>query len=206
MSTSPADNVIALYREHADAFEKLRGTQLVERDWLEAFLELLPGSAPEVLDLGCGTGSPIARHLIERGCRLTGVDASDAMLARARASFPGHSWIEADMRSLPPLRPFQGLIAWHSFFHLRPEDQRPMFQTFERLAAPGAALMFTSGTHLGEAIGQFEGQPLYHGSLDSAEYRELLRQAGFEVVRHVQADRTCGGANIWLARRHAQNL
>ncbi|MBC9902989.1 class I SAM-dependent DNA methyltransferase [Achromobacter xylosoxidans] len=201
MSTSPADNVIALYREHADAFEKLRGTQLVERAWLEAFLDLLPGPAPEVLDIGCGNGVPIARHLIERGCRLTGVDASDSMLARARASFPDHSWIEADMRHLPPLRPFHGLIAWHSFFHLRPEDQRPMFKTFERLAAPGAALMYTSGTCLGEAIGQFEGQPLYHGSLDTAEYRELLRQAGFEVVRHVEGDTTCGGANIWLARR-----
>ncbi|MGB3433033.1 class I SAM-dependent DNA methyltransferase [Achromobacter sp.] len=201
MPTSPADNVISLYREHADAFEKLRGTQLVERAWLEAFLDLLPGPAPEVLDIGCGTGIPIARHLIERGCRLTGVDASDALLARARTSFPEHRWLEADMRSLPPLGPFQGLVAWHSFFHLRPADQRPMFNAFERLAAPGAALMFTSGAHLGEAIGQFEGRPLYHGSLDSAEYRELLRLAGFEVVSHVEGDKTCGGANIWLARR-----
>ena len=200
MSTTPADNVISLYREHADAFVRLRGTQLVERGWLEDFLALLPGSDPAVLDLGCGTGAPIARHLIGRGCRITGIDASDALLARARTAFPGHCWIEADMRNLPPLPAFQGLIAWHSFFHLKPEDQRPMFQVFERLAAPGAALMFTSGTHLGEAIGQFEGQPLYHGSLDSAEYRELLREAGFEVVRHVEGDPVCGGANVWLAR------
>lgn len=58
MSTSPADNVIALYREHADAFEKLRGTQLVERAWLEAFLDLLPGPAPEVLDIAAAPASP----------------------------------------------------------------------------------------------------------------------------------------------------
>lgn len=201
MSTSPADNVISLYREHADAFEQQRGTQLAERDWLEAFLTLLPGPAPAVLDIGCGTGVPIARHLIARGCRHTGVDTSDALLARARALFPEQRWIEADMRSLPSLPRFQGLIAWHSFFHLTPADQRPMFKAFQRLAAPGAALMFTSGTQLGEAIGQFEGKPLYHGSLDTTEYREQLLAAGFEVVRHVEADPACGGANIWLARQ-----
>jgi len=55
--------------------------------------------------------------------------------------------------------------------------------------------MFTSGTRLGEAIGQFEGKPLYHGSLDTNEYQELLRANGFTVVRHVEEDvgkRRCG--------------
>lgn len=105
------------------------------------------------------------------------------------------------MRDLPPLGRFHGLVAWHSFFHLTPQDQRPMFATFSRLSLPGAALLFTSGTTHGEAIGTFEGQPLYHGSLDSAEYCVLLRANGFEVVRHIENDPTCGGATIWLARK-----
>ena len=74
-----------------------------------------------------------------------------------------------------------------------------MFQTLGRLAAPGAALLFTSGTTEGEVIGSFEGQPLYHGSLNTAEYRELLQENGFETIRHVESDPTCGGATIWLA-------
>lgn len=76
-----------------------------------------------------------------------------------------------------------------------------MFGEFGRLAAPGAALMFTSGTGLGEAIGEFEGRPLYHGSLEAAEYRELLGWSGFEVVRVVVEDAGCGGATVWLAKR-----
>ncbi|WP_428249159.1 hypothetical protein [Ferrovibrio sp.] len=54
--------------------------------------------------------------------------------------------------------------------------------------------------HHGEAIGSFEGEPLYHGSLDAAEYRSLLAAQGFEVVSHVVQDPTCGRHTIWLAR------
>ena len=76
-----------------------------------------------------------------------------ALLAGAQAAFPDHRWIAADMRRMPLNETFHGLIAWHSFFHLKPEDQRPLFATFARLAAPGAPLMFTSGTTLGKRSG-----------------------------------------------------
>lgn len=197
---SPADNVIALYREHAAAFEKNRNQAFIERTWLNQFLDLLPGSRPDVLDIGCGSGAPMARYLIQNGCGVTGVDTSLPLLARARESFPEQRWIAADMRQMPVVGPFHGLLAWHSFFHLSPEDQRPMFATFRRLAAPGAVLMFTSGTRLGEVICQFEGKPLYHGSLDTSEYQELLSANGLAVVRHVEGDATCGGATVWLAK------
>src|SRR6478735_4570947 len=158
MSKSPADDVVSIYREHAEAYVRQRGTGLIERAWLDAFLALLPGASPPVLDIGCGFGVPIAQYLIERGCRVTGVDTSVPLLNRAKAAFPEHQWIAADMRRLAVAGPFDGLIAWHSFFHLSPEDQRGMFGEFGRLAAPGAVLMFTSGTGLGEAIGEFEGR------------------------------------------------
>jgi len=34
-----------------------------------------------VLDIGCGSGIPIARDLIRRGVNVTGLDASSTMLA-----------------------------------------------------------------------------------------------------------------------------
>lgn len=201
MSSTAADTVIDLYQENAASWAALRGSVLVERSWLDAFLGTMPQEGQDVLDIGCGTGRPIAGYLIEKGCRISGVDGAPALIDLARESFPDHLWITADMRDLPSLGRFHGLVAWHSFFHLKPEDQRPMFATFSRLALPGAALLFTSGTTHGEAIGTFEGQPLYHGSLDRAEYGELLRSNGFEVIRHVENDPACGGATIWLATR-----
>ncbi len=118
----------------------------------------------------------------------------------ARANLPEQVWHVADMRSLSLGRRFEGILAWDSFFHLTHEDQRCMFPVFRDHAAPGAALMFTSGPAHGEAIGVFEGEALYHASLSGEEYRELLGRNGFELVAHVIEDPACGGHTIWLAR------
>jgi len=60
--------------------------------------------------------------------------------------------------------------------------------------------MFTSGSSRGEAIGVYKDEPLYHGSLDGAEYRSLLNQNGFDVVSHVVEDPACGCRTVWLAQ------
>ncbi|RDJ22179.1 class I SAM-dependent methyltransferase [Bosea caraganae] len=194
-----AGRIVGIYQRHALAFDGARGKSLFERPWLERFKSLLPTDSA-ILDIGCGSGEPIARHFIEAGRAVTGIDASPPLIGLCTQRFPEQDWLVADMRSLALGRRFGGLLAWDSFFHLTPEDQRGMFAVFAAHAAPGAALMFTSGPSHGEAIGSFEGEPLYHGSLDPQEYRELLDRSGFAVVSHVVEDPGCGGRTIWLAR------
>ena len=198
--TSSAGSIVSLYQRHAVAYDQQRGRKLMEERWLHRFLSLLP-AMPSVLDIGCGMGEPIAKHLIERGCAVTGLDSSQSLIALCRERFPQHNWQVADMRELALGRRFDGLIAWDSFFHLTPDDQRGMFPRFREHAAERAALLFTSGPGHGEAIGSFEGEPLYHASLDPAEYRRLLDANGFPVLDHVVEDPDCGGHTIWLAQR-----
>lgn len=195
----PDQEIIGLYQRHARAFDEARGRMLVERPWLDRFLQLLPARA-SILDIGCGAAEPIARYFIESGHGVTGIDASGPLVELCRQRFPTDEWQVADMRRLSLERRFDGLIAWDSFFHLNPEDQRLMFPVFKEHAAPNAALMFTSGPRHGEAIGSFQGEPLYHGSLAPAEYRALLDENGFDVVSHIAEDPDCGGHTIWLAQ------
>ncbi len=61
--------------------------------------------------------------------------------------------------------------------------------------------MFTSGPAHGEAIGSFNGDPLFHASLAPEEYRALLDACGFEVVAFEPEDPSCGSRTVWLARR-----
>ena len=55
----------------AEWHKNLRGQAYVDRTlgYVDRVLEGLPPQA-EVLDLGCGTGNPIARHIIDRGFRV----------------------------------------------------------------------------------------------------------------------------------------
>jgi cyclopropane fatty-acyl-phospholipid synthase-like methyltransferase len=142
----------------------------------------------------------MATYLVKHGYRVTGVDSSRAMIEFFRERLRDQQALVADMRTLALERVFSGIIAWDSFFHLNHDDQRRMFPIFRAHAAPGAALMFTSGPAHGEAIGQLEGEPLYHASLDPAEYRRLFDDHGFDVVATVSEDQTCGGRTVWLAR------
>lgn len=194
------DQIIGLYERHAAAWAEARGTSLTEEPWLTRFTEGLAPGAP-LLDLGCGPGQTIARHLADGGFRLTGVDSSRAMIELFRRNVPGQEGIVADMRSLDLGRRFAGVLAWDSFFHLSHDDQREMFRIFDRHAGPGARLLVTSGPGHGEAVAEFAGESLYHASLAPEEYRALLSESGFEVVACVPEDPTCGGHTVWLAER-----
>src|SRR5579864_8186854 len=147
-----SERVIDLYRRHARAWAADRGNRLIERAWLDQFLALLPTNAA-ILDIGCGSGEPIDRYLIEQGRRVTGVDSSPEMIEMCKERFPTQDWHVADMRRLSIGRVFDGIIAWDSFWHLCPDDQRRMFPIFREHAAPRATLMFTSGPSAGEGIG-----------------------------------------------------
>jgi SAM-dependent methyltransferase len=200
MPSEDAADIIGLYQRKAqDWIESRARSGLFEKPWLDRFRALLPPTAP-ILDIGCGSAQPMAAYLIGLGHPVTGVDSSPAMIDVGRQHFPNQEWIVADMRSLALQRTFSGILAWDSFFHLCYDDQRRMFPVFRAHAAPNAALMFTSGPGHGEAIGSLGGEPLYHASLDPAEYRSLLDRNGFRVVSHVVEDRDCGGHTIWLAQ------
>ena len=191
--------IIELYERHAQHWDQDRGRDLFEQPWLDRFLGFVaPGAS--ILDVGCGSAEPIARFFIERGYEVTGVDSSPSLIEICKRRFPKQHWIVADMRVLHLNARFEGTIAWDSLFHLCPEDQRRVFPLFREHSAPNAALLFTSGPAGGDAIGEYRGEPLYHGSLDGAEYRELLAENGFAVMAHVVQDASCGHRTIWLAQ------
>ena len=201
--TDLSERIISHYERHALAWDAdRRNAGWNDKRWLDKFVEALPQGAA-ILDLGCGAGEPIARHLAEAGFRVTGVDASPTFISLCRSRMPDQEWIVADMRSVSLGKRFDGVLAWDSFFHLRPDDQRKMFPLFAEHASAPALLMFNTGPAYGEAIGSYRGDPLYHASLDAAEYRALLAAAGFEVIAHAVGDPLAGGRTAWLARSSA---
>lgn len=197
--SGPRESIVHLYERHAREYDRDRGSTLGgERGWLDRFLGHVRAGGT-ILDLGCGSGEPIARYLIESGYRVVGVDSAPSLIQMCRARFPGSEWMVADMRELDLGRRFDGILAWDSFFHLGMDEQRAQFARFASHSLSGAPLMFTSGPAAGEAIGSYWGEPLYHASLGPGEYERLLAANGYVVQAHVAEDPLCGDHTVWLA-------
>lgn len=208
-STSPsdgkADAVLAartqeIYERRGAQFDAERPKTLIERPWLDRFLDLVePGG--RVLDVGCGAGDPIARYMLRRGFHIVGVDASSEMLALASDRFPSADWRRIDMRQLDLPESFDGIVAWDSFFHLMPDEQRAVLPRFARHLEAGAPLMLTVGPEAGEVTGHVGGELIYHSSLAPDEYTGLLDEYGVDVVDFVPEDPLCDGHTVLLGQK-----
>lgn len=192
------DQTLVVYDRHAKAWDLHRSRVFFEKAWLKRFVSVIPAQS-SILDVGCGAGEPIAAYLIERGFSVTGVDVSPAMIEISRSRFPEMDWVVMDMRDLALKRRFHGLVGWDSFFHLDPDEQRSTLQLFFRHLHPGGALLLTVGHEAGEVLGTVEGERVYHSSLDSEEYRQILFSAGFKKVEIALQDKDCGFHTVLLA-------
>ena len=105
------DAIIDLYERHAGAFDRDCGRSLPEQHWLDRFLALVPAGG-SVLDVGCGMGEPMAAYVIGPGFTVTGVDASQAMIAMCRARFAAHEHLENDPDCGAPTRAWPRATPW----------------------------------------------------------------------------------------------
>ena len=200
MSHPAADRIVGLYQDKAADWIRDRGAVLRRHEgdwdeaaWLDRFVNGWPPGA-RVLDVGCGSGWPMGAALLERGFEVVGLDASPGLIAHARETLPKGDWRIGDMREALPEGAFHGVLAWHSLFHLTPEAQGAVLPVLAARVTSGGRLMFTAGPAHGEAIGEWRGEPLYHGSLAPKAYRALLDEAGLTSEK-------AGDQGVWLARR-----
>lgn len=201
MSKLNKTRVDKVYDEIINWFDDARTKNLMESEYLNLIVDTIPPKGA-ILDLGCGTGEPIAQFFIEKGFKLTGVDGSKKMIELCKKRFPDEHWIISDMRNINLQQRFDAILAWHSFFHLDHNSQRNMFKVFESHIKPGGILAFTSGEEEGEVWSDNGGQQLYHASLSTKEYNSLLHASSFKVLVHKVRDPKCGEATIWVAQKN----
>ncbi len=60
--------------------------------------------------------------------------------------------------------------------------------------------MFTSGPQSGEVWSDNGGKNLYHSSLSTDEYKEILKQYEFMLIDYKINYPEYGNANIWLTK------
>ncbi|MEM9128370.1 MAG: methyltransferase domain-containing protein [Pseudomonadota bacterium] len=199
MSADPEDT-LAVYERQATEYDKRRSRALFEARWLARFTaSLTPGT--RVLDLGCGTGDPIARWFMAEGFSVTGVDFSVAMLEIALARWPEGDWQQADMRHFELGQKFDGIIAWNSFFHLTADEQKDCINRIARHLNDGGMLMLTVGPRAGEDTGTVAGELVYHASLSPAGYAVCLEENGLRLTGFLAEDPETESHTVLMARK-----
>lgn len=162
------------------------GTRQV-RDWART---LPPGAT--VIDLGCGTGLPITKVLVDEKLNVYGVDASPSLVAAFRHNLPDvpvacESVVESSFFN----RTFDGVVAWGLIFLLQPDEQRQLIQKVADILVPGGRFLFTSSTGTEPLVWNDAMTGLESRSLGAAEYRKLLSEVGLYVTRDYEDEGDC---------------
>lgn len=186
MSDDPSAGWEAVAATFADIRSAV-GTEVVAR-WAHA----LPGRAA-ILDIGCGTGWPIACALADQGFALFGVDASPSLLAAFRQNLPHASTVcEAVQTSRFFDRAFDAAIAIGLIFLLAEAEQIALIGRVRSALCPGGRFLFTAPREDCAWQDTLTGRP--SRSLGEATYRAALVAAGFQPLDGL----TDSGGNHYL--------
>jgi SAM-dependent methyltransferase len=171
------DAIAERYAEWAASFES------PTMRWVEKLLARLEGGS-NVLELGCGGGGPATQRLAERH-RVLGIDISARQIERARQHVPNATFRHADATELE-LEPasFDAVVSLYMLGHVPRAEQAPLLASIASWLRGGGFLLATMGT--GGAEDEIEedwlGAPMFFASFDAATNRQLLADAGFELI------------------------
>ena len=169
---------------------------------LEAFTALLPAKG-KVLDAGSGTGIPVARHLVQTGFEVVGIDVSTTMVAVARENVPDATFHEMNMTDLDfPAGSFDGVISTYAIIHVPREEHAGIFRTFNSLLKPGGVLLVSVASSAWEEFDKYRGVEMFWSHFESGMSQALINEAGFDIIFNRDVE-TGGEKHHWvLARKH----
>ncbi|WP_371788704.1 class I SAM-dependent methyltransferase [Streptomyces griseoaurantiacus] len=159
------------------------GDPRIRAAWVGRLRRWLPGSPGDLLDLGCGTGS-LSLLAVEAGHRVTGVDASPAMLDRARAKLAGRDaeFLRGDAAA-PPVggRRFDAVLVRHVLWTL--PDPAAALRHWRGLLRSGGRMVLVEGVW----------GTVSPVGIPADRVTGLLAP----LLAHVEVERLSGDARLW---------
>jgi cyclopropane fatty-acyl-phospholipid synthase-like methyltransferase len=161
-------------------------------------------SGAKVLDLGCGTGNPIAKYIFEKGFCVVAVDQSEKMLEIAKKQVPKAEFIHSDMINIELADGFGAAIAWDSIFHVERNHHSAIFHKLAKSLEPGGRLLLSVGGSGAEGFtSEMYGHTFFYSGHEPEVTRKLLEAEGFEIEVWEVDDPSSHGHIAIVARKTA---
>ncbi len=149
------------------------------------FSKLLQKNA-KVLDVGCGTGIPVAKFLVEKGYDLTGIDISPEMVNLAEKNVPKGKFIRMDMTKMNFKRDaFDGVVAAYSLIHVPKEKHENLIKKVATILKTNGIFIFSVGIKEEEFHSKFLEAEMFWSYYSPQKYLGLLKQEGFEILSEI---------------------
>ncbi|MBI3550711.1 MAG: class I SAM-dependent methyltransferase [Elusimicrobia bacterium] len=189
---SPYDSISELFdNDRADFREQ-------EEGYLSLLLSPL-APASTVLDLGCGTGRPIAERIVALGHEILGIDASRGMLKLAERRLPGQRFIMDRIEQVQFDESFDAIVCWDALFHIPRRSHAGIIRKIYGWLRPGGRFMASSGGLVDESKDGFTdmmfGQEFFYDSLTPEQMVETVKGAGFKILLAEMCEQPDGDRN-----------
>ncbi|SRR5712691_407229 len=204
MGLDPKDIIRRGYDAASVSYDREFGGATKYRAWLGQLRGAIPAGGA-VLDLGCGSGLPVALNLAEAGFAVTGVDISEVQIGRARELVPQAEFIRADITTVEfGPESFDAVVAFYSLIHIPVDEHLPLLHKVASWLRPGGLFVATTGhmawTGLEENwLGQ--GAAMWWSHADAATNRSWINDSGLTIEREEFVPEGDYGHAFFWARR-----
>lgn len=137
----------------------------------------------KVLDLGCGSGRPVAQFMVEHGHSVVGLDISKEQIKLAKKFVPTGIFEVKDMSRLEPKEyTVAAVVSFYAIFHTPREQHQQLFETINTFLPTGGFLLVSMGAFEWEGSEEFYGVEMHWSQYGKETNTKIVREAGFTIL------------------------
>lgn len=178
--------------ENADyegKYRKDRKIRSKEEKLFEEMFDLIKNDG-DILDLGCGTGLPFDKYLVDNGYSVVGVDIAEKHVEKARENVPEAEIVQGDFFDIDiEDNSLDAIVSFYAIFHIPRSEHQELFEKMNSwLKESGVILITVGSSEMDNQKENWGDSELVWSSYKPEKTEKLLQDSGFTVLKKYEED------------------